>query len=162
MGNPAYFTLGQAAKEAGKSKGTISKYIKLGKLSYVKKDGNKYQIDPAELFRVFPKKKQETAQNERMETPANTNVNSGLEREIELLNERLKEKDGIIDDLRQRLDRTDSERQKVQTQLTALLTDQSRNNEAEKRYPKLEAAVAVVLILAIGFLVFQYWPVLIR
>ena len=161
MGNPVYFTLGQAAREVGKSKGTLSKYIKLGKLSYVKKDGNQYQIDPAELFRVFPKKKRETAQNERMETPANTNVNSGLEREIELLNERLKEKDETIDDLRQRLDRTDAERQKVQTQLTALLTDQSQN-DAEKRYPKLEAVVAVVLILAIGFLVFQYWPVLIR
>ena len=47
------FTLGTAAKHVGKSKPTISKAIKDGKLSATKVDGV-YQIDPSELSRVFP------------------------------------------------------------------------------------------------------------
>lgn len=59
MPNATYMlTLGQAAKEVGLSKPTISEAIKKGKLS-AKKDGHQYQIDPAELFRVWPKGSQE-------------------------------------------------------------------------------------------------------
>lgn len=47
------FTLGTAAKHVGKSKPTISKAIKDGKLSATKVNGV-YQIDPSELSRVFP------------------------------------------------------------------------------------------------------------
>jgi len=46
------FTLGQAAKQVGKSKPTISKAIKDGRLSAQKVDGV-YQIEPSELLRVF-------------------------------------------------------------------------------------------------------------
>ena len=49
------YTLGTAAKETGKSKSTILRFIRDGRLSYESKEGNKYQIDAAELFRVFPK-----------------------------------------------------------------------------------------------------------
>ena len=44
-----------------------------------------------------------------------------LEVEIKMLRERLADKDGVIDDLRQRLDEEAAERRK----LTAMLTDQS-------------------------------------
>jgi hypothetical protein len=47
------FTLGTAAKHVGKSKPTISKAIKDGKLSATKLNGV-YQIAPSELSRVFP------------------------------------------------------------------------------------------------------------
>ena len=47
------FTLGTAARHVGKSKPTISKAIKDGKLSATKINGV-YQIDPSELSRVFP------------------------------------------------------------------------------------------------------------
>lgn len=50
-----YLTLGQAAKEAGVAKSTISKALSSGKLSYREKNSDGYKIDPAELFRVFPK-----------------------------------------------------------------------------------------------------------
>lgn len=49
------FTLGTAAKHVGKSKPTISKAIKDGKLSATKENGV-YQIDPSELNRVFKSK----------------------------------------------------------------------------------------------------------
>ena len=48
------FTLGTAAKAAGVSKSTIHRAIKSGRMSARTKDGSGYQIDPAELFRVFP------------------------------------------------------------------------------------------------------------
>jgi hypothetical protein len=50
-----YLTLGQAAKEAGVAKSTISKALSSGKLSYREKNSDGYKIDPAELFRVYPK-----------------------------------------------------------------------------------------------------------
>jgi hypothetical protein len=50
-----FLTLGQAAKEAGVAKSTISKALASGKLSYREKNSDGYKIDPAELFRVYPK-----------------------------------------------------------------------------------------------------------
>jgi hypothetical protein len=50
-----YLTLGQAAREAGVAKSTISKALASGKLSYREKNSDGYKIDPAELFRVYPK-----------------------------------------------------------------------------------------------------------
>ncbi len=50
-----YLTLGQAAREAGVAKSTISKALASGKLSYREKNPEGYKIDPAELFRVYPK-----------------------------------------------------------------------------------------------------------
>ena len=54
-----YLSLGQAAREAGVAKSTISKALSSGKLSYREKSSEGYKIDPAELFRVFPKKSAE-------------------------------------------------------------------------------------------------------
>ena len=50
-----YLSLGKAAKEAGVAKSTISKALSSGKLSYREKNPDGYKIDPAELFRVYPK-----------------------------------------------------------------------------------------------------------
>jgi hypothetical protein len=62
-----YLSLGQAAKEAGVAKSTISKALSSGKLSYREKNSDGYKIDPAELFRVYPK----TSKNSAEETSSN-------------------------------------------------------------------------------------------
>jgi hypothetical protein len=49
------FTVGMAAKATGKSKSTISKAIKKGKISAARKPDGSYEIQPVELFRVYPK-----------------------------------------------------------------------------------------------------------
>ena len=67
-----HLSLGQAAKEAGVSKATISKALKIGKLSYVAKTTAGYEIDPAELFRVFPPKPLGNGKSERSQTPDET------------------------------------------------------------------------------------------
>ena len=84
-----YLTLGQAAKEAGVSKSTVSKALKSGKLSYVNKTSAGYEIDPSELFRVFPKKPQEPVASEQLVTPPETGAAD--RREIELLKEQLED-----------------------------------------------------------------------
>ena len=48
------YTLGDAAKAAGKSKTTIHRAIRSGKISATKAEDGSYSIDPSELHRVFP------------------------------------------------------------------------------------------------------------
>ena len=50
------YTLGQAAKATGKSKTTIQRAVAKGLISGEKGQNREYQIDPAELHRVFPLK----------------------------------------------------------------------------------------------------------
>ena len=47
------YTLSEAAKAVGKSKTTIHRAIKSGKISASKLDSGAYNIDPSELHRVF-------------------------------------------------------------------------------------------------------------
>jgi hypothetical protein len=47
-------TLNQAAKAAGKSKSALLAAMRSGRLSASKDEHGHYQIDPAELFRVYP------------------------------------------------------------------------------------------------------------
>lgn len=108
-----YFTLSQAAKESGKSKSVISKALKDGTMSFVSKDDSGYQIDPAELFRVFPREPVLERDDERSRTPDRTGENGPenaqrlnvLEVENKLLHERIKDKDERITELREDRDR---------------------------------------------------------
>lgn len=114
------FTLGQAAKECGKSKPTLSKALASGKLSGTKNEDGTWTIQAAELFRVFPRKQQGNGESLHASNPKETHGNGGLGREVELLREQLDDRDRTISDLRTRLDAESEERRK----LTAMLTDQ--------------------------------------
>lgn len=70
------YTLGEAAKAVGKSKGTISKAIKSGKISATKQEDGSYSIEAVELHRVYPPTPQETVTGERYDTPTETPVNT--------------------------------------------------------------------------------------
>ena len=89
METPHFLTLGQAARETGTSKATIFKALKSGRLSYVEKTTSGYQIDPAELFRVFPPVTPLNIKNEQIQTGENTLETAFLKRENELLREQL-------------------------------------------------------------------------
>ena len=118
------YTIGEAAKATGKTKSTISKAIKSGRISAIKSEGGKYNIDPAELHRVYPPVSVNglpRVESERRETPNNL---IDLKVEVRLLNEQLAKQDETVKDLRRRLDMETEERQKVSAQLTGLLTDQ--------------------------------------
>ena len=118
------YTLGQASRTSGKAKSTLSRDIKIGKLSAARQENGQLLIDPAELARVYKSNGSNTHQK-------NEPVPLG-----ETLFERLlAEKDARIaaleadkEDLRRRLD-----------QATALLTDQraksSQNEGLAARRP---------------------------
>jgi hypothetical protein len=69
-------TLGQAADECGRHKSTILDAIRSGRLSASRDGKNQWQIDTAELFRVYPAKTNTTpnehypTQTEHYTTPA--------------------------------------------------------------------------------------------
>lgn len=121
----ATVSMTKGAELAGVSKGTVSKALKSGRLSYADKTDNGYLIDTSELFRVFPPKQPETVEPTRPET-GKGNVETlieteGLRREIELLREQLRDRDGVVDDLRRRLDQSDEERREAQARVIGLL-----------------------------------------
>tara|TARA_B100000586_G_C20114127_1_gene431850 strand:+ start:3086 stop:3589 length:504 start_codon:yes stop_codon:yes gene_type:complete len=79
-----YLTLNQAAKSCGRSKGTISKAIKNGKMSVASKENGVFQIDPAEVFRVFPKKHVSSGSIDQVETTKKT-YKTDVETQVKLV-----------------------------------------------------------------------------
>lgn len=96
-------SIGQAAIETGKPKSTISRAIKTGRIS-AKKVGNRYEIDPAELFRVFPAtvaQSQEPNETQPKTQPTKDSTESALLREM------LERERETVADLRERLTRAE-------------------------------------------------------
>lgn len=130
-------SIGQAARLTGKSKSTVSRAIKNGRLSATR-DGDRYMIDPAELSRVFDFKSgaqplatgaQPVPQNDaqpRHATPdaARTDAQAALETEVRMLREMLDRERETVDDLRQRL-----------TRAQALIEDRSDPPRPRWRWP---------------------------
>lgn len=78
----AGLSLSQAAKAAGRSKSTIGRAIKSGRLSATRNDDDTFSIDPSELFRAFPQGGPGTAgdgANETMRTPHFGTAGTGAE-----------------------------------------------------------------------------------
>ena len=64
-------SLSQAAKLTEKSKSTINRAIKTGKLSAIRHEDGSYSIDPAELSRVFKLEPKEGSERSSLEPEAN-------------------------------------------------------------------------------------------
>ena len=122
------YSLGQAAKAAGRSKTTIHRAIASGRLSASRTDHGDYSIDPSELARVFQADRSGNSHLERHET-GNGIDPVAVERDLyrELAEERLE----TIRDLRQRLDLEAAERRQLSERLTAILTDQRGKGTGE-------------------------------
>lgn len=113
------YTLGEASKATGRSKSTISKAIKSGRISAKKDETGAFAIDPSELHRVYPATV-ESEQNRTLQTPKVNSRDDGLIRELqarlEATQERLTDKETVISDLRE-------DRDRWRQQATALLED---------------------------------------
>jgi excisionase family DNA binding protein len=150
-------TLGQAAKETGVSKPTISKAISKGRLSGTKNEKGEYEIDPSELFRVFPLASKLPVSDLQSETPIYTNY---LQRELDVLQEeRTRERQQLettILDLRAERERLLSvieEQAGSVKQLTYQPKQEpiaNQNNRAAIVRPWLWVALALAGILAAG------------
>ena len=141
------YTLGQAAKETGVSKPTLSRAVKRGDLSAEGGGGKPYKIDPSELGRWLTSYRERnpetTVTTTQSETPETPNVNKELEAEIEALREqvergeaeRMRERTQLeahIDDLRRRVERAE----RKEDQLMAQLTDQREAKSEPVELPK--------------------------
>ena len=163
-----YLSLGQAAKETGKSKSVISNALKSGRLSGVRNGKGEWEIDPSELFRVFsPQNGPENGKKndlERFSTPENALV--------ELLKEQLqnaKERE------QQALEREREGREREARLLALLESESAARRDLEqkllppppppepppRRHHRLGLLLAI-LALAIAALVWTrtsaYWP----
>lgn len=114
---------GEAAKLVGKSVPTITRAIKSGKLSATPRKPRGWDIDPSELFRVFPAVTGETnAKSNKLERETAIK-DSMLQAKLEVMEQRFDDAQATINDLRTRLDAESAERR----QLTAQITDQRQN-----------------------------------
>jgi hypothetical protein len=165
-----YLSLGQAARETGKSKSVISNALKSGRLSGVRNGKGEWEIDPSELFRVFsPQNGPENGKKndlERFSTPENTLV--------ELLKEQLqnaKERE------QQALEREREGREREARLLALLESESAARRDLEqkllppppppqpepppRRHHRLGLLLAI-LALAVAALVWTrtsaYWP----
>lgn len=150
----ADLSLSQAARLTGRSKSTIGRAIKSGRLSATRNEDGTFGINPAELLRAFPKGGSEPGMDgvdEPSRNPLHGTSGTGLEPdEIRALREELTkaqqraaaaeakaeeraaaadERADTIADLRARLDREGEERRK----LTAILTDQKSSTPGQVR-----------------------------
>jgi hypothetical protein len=126
------FSMLEAAKEAGTSKASIWRAIKSGRLSATRRDDGTYSIDPAELFRVYPKRvadaglKQTEIASETGETAETAPVSASasqaaLEVEVRMLREML----GRMEEAHRReREALQGERDSWKSQTERLLTDQ--------------------------------------
>lgn len=143
-------SLGQAAKEVGKSKTAIANAVKSGRMSAEKTDTGGYAIDPAELFRVYPPKKVNSQPGSTKATSLDSKVTgvngsiltekvNGLERVIEEKEKQIqilnREKDAVRQDL---------EDQKEQAKKITLLLEHKSSDEKnwETAFKQLEERIS--------------------
>lgn len=122
------YTLGEAAKATGISKASISRAINSGRISAVKNESGSFSIEPVELHRIYPPKSSTTVSETLTETIRTTDGDTGnttnsnvLQARLDAALEQLRDRDGTIGDLRQRLDRSDEERREAQARVIGLL-----------------------------------------
>ena len=137
MPNPALLTLGKAAKLCGRSKPTLSKALKEGRLSYVKKTKAGYQIDPSELSRVFPYSSPNAKFDQKKnleDNTANATENSVLKAKLEAAEQRFSDAEKTIDDLRARLDKSEAARERQDLVLADLRDGAARKGFFRKLF----------------------------
>lgn len=118
----SFLTLSQAAKAISKSKSTLNRAIKSGRLSATRNEDGTFSIDPSELARVFPKNDSERTplppQERAAERPRTEDVSkiTMLEQLLEREREALAREKEVSADLKE-------DRDRWRAQATGLLSD---------------------------------------
>lgn len=124
-----FYTRSQAEKATGKSRATLARYVKQGKLSVAEKNEQGHNLfDPAELARVFSNFRPldtDGVPQEISQSAAVTQDDKALmQAKIDMLEQRLADKDERIEELKE-------ERNSWKHQAQHLLTDQREEKPAE-------------------------------
>ena len=124
-------SLNKAAKEAGIAKSTLLDALNNCRMSAEKNEKGHWEIDPSELFRVFPKTSSYNPE-EPIQTPfknhQKTVQNSALEIEVKMLKEQI--------------ERMDAERERERSQLTDQI--EALKEQAERQSADHRQALAVL------------------
>jgi len=121
----------RAAKEAGVAKKTLLEAMSSGRLTAEKNDKGHWEIDPAELFRVYPKtslSEPEKPQPTHQENNLKTSQNSALEIEVKML--------------REQIERMDTERERERSQLSDQI--EALKQQAERQSADHRQALAIL------------------
>jgi hypothetical protein len=129
------YNLVSAAEAIGVSKATMHRYVRRGRISATRTEDGFYEIDPAELHRVFPpvsKNEPETVSRDEVKPPKTNGETeqyaSVLEAQLEGLKALIAEKDRRIIDLE-----TDRDRWAEQAQRLALAPPQAVTAQQARR-----------------------------
>lgn len=117
-------TLGEASKQTGKSKATLSRAVKNGRISAQKQEDGSFSIEPSELFRVYKRVYDETpttARNTTNETTRNPTSTPEKDIEIATLRAELSAARDKIDDLKRQADEIREDRDAWKHQANRLL-----------------------------------------
>jgi excisionase family DNA binding protein len=150
----AQLTTQQAAEMTGKSRSTIWRTIKAGKVSAERTESGDFLIDVAELERAFgPMQRRDLSQKpteKPIATTDETNKNNELEIELATLRERTEQQTRRIADMERERDELRRDRDKWQAQAEGaqrLLTDQrdrqSSADQIRQDLDELKAELAV-------------------
>lgn len=147
-------TLGKAAKEVGISKPSLSAAIKKGKVSARKNEKGHYEIDPAELFRVYPPKSKSNGLGRREGLPKANPIKNSNDQVLDLL---LAERDKLILEKEASIKRLEQEKAEIRQDLedmkgqnkriTLLLEDKragqgaNKEQELDSKFRKMEDVV---------------------
>ena len=153
------YTLGEAAKATGKSKATISRAIKKGRISAARGETGEYSIDPSELHRVYPSASEQ--QNTQPVAQATHETDTIIQ--IKELEAQLKAAVKETGYLKEQIVDLREDRDKWRQQATALLTDQrekAQEKESAAQSTKIWAGLFIVVVIGLLVLAASFWPVL--
>lgn len=128
------FTLNQASKACDKSKSAILNAIRTGRLSATRNELGRWEIQPCELFRVYPsttvdyqvesgRAEHHLPLNDQTSTIHLLEKIARYEEQLKGVDRLLKQVESERDDLRARLDEESSERRRLSQMLITHQTD---------------------------------------
>ena len=120
------YSLREASEVCGKSRSTVHRALKSGKLSGSKDDSGEWSIDGAELARVFPWNSIGHGERDSTRQDRTTqNSSDALAVKVAMLEDQLERERDTVNDLRKRLDRAED-------RLTALTDQRKQRTQARK------------------------------
>jgi len=118
-------TLGQASKLTGKSKPTISKAVKDGRISGTKGKDGVFQIEASELTRVYPAISDTDGDASTPSTPSNkTTASSVLAVEKKFLEEKVADLEARLEEMKGERNTAQEEARADRARLVAMIEDQ--------------------------------------
>lgn len=134
------YSANQAAEATGKNVATITRAIKSGKLSASKDASGAWQIDGAELSRVFPLRPQslhgtKTQNYASYAQKEKSSEDNALREELAALRERDRLKDALLENYVAQMADLKEDRDKWRQQATGLLADLRAAQEAKPEPP---------------------------